>query len=221
MTQFKDKSKDSETEVSAGLFDYPALMAADILLYGTEAVPVGEDQKQHVETANTLAKRFNRKFSEVFRVPEVKVVKETARIMSLTDPKNKMSKTGSEKSKINLSDTDEEINKKTMSAVTDSGKEIEHGEGKPAIANLLRIFSAVSGREIPEVEKEFGGKGYASFKKALADKVIKTVGPIRDKKKELESNENLFKEITSEGLKKARKISKETLNKAKKATGLI
>lgn len=220
MTQFKDKSK-KEKVISAGLFNYPVLMAADILLYQTEFVPVGEDQVQHVEIAADIAKRFNNRFGEVFKIPQAKILKKTARIMSLTDPKNKMSKSGEDKARINLSDADDVIMKKIMSAVTDSGKEIEYTEDKPAISNFLRIYSACSGEPIEEIVTKFEGKGYADFKNSLAEVIIKKIGPIREKKMELEKDEELYKKIIFEGLEKAEIISRETLEKAKKAAGLI
>lgn len=227
MTQFKDKSQ-KEKVISAGLFNYPVLMAADILLYQTDIVPVGEDQKQHVEIAADIAKRFNHRYGaqgspsgQVFKIPQVKLVKETARIMSLTDPTKKMSKTGEDKSRINLSDPDDVIIKKIMSAVTDSGKEVEYVEDKPAISNLLRIYSACSDESVEEIVAKFKGKGYADFKNSLAEVIIKKIGPIRDKKNELEKNEELYKKIIFEGLEKAEIISRETLESAKKAAGLI
>lgn len=220
MTQFKDKSKKEKT-ISAGLFNYPVLMAADILLYQTEIVPVGEDQVQHVEIAADIAKKFNRRFGEVFKIPQAKIVKEKARIMSLTDPTSKMSKTGEDKSRIDLSDDDDVIIKKIKTAVTDSGKNIEYREDKPAISNLLRIYSACTDEPIEDIVAKFKNTGYADFKNNLAEIIIKKIGPIRNKKMELEKNEELYKKTIFEGLEKAKLISLETLNKAKKAAGLI
>lgn len=221
MTQFKDKSQ-KEKVISAGLFNYPVLMAADILLYQTEVVPVGEDQKQHVELAADIARRFNHRFNqEIFKIPQAKLVKEANRIMSLADPSKKMSKSGEDKARINLSDTDDVIIKKIKSAVTDSGKEIEYSEDKPAIANLLRIYSTCSGEKIEDLVVKFKNKGYADFKNSLAEVIIKKIGPIREKKIELEKDEELYKKIIFEGLEKAEIISRETLEKAKKAAGLI
>ena len=220
MTQFKDKSQ-REKVISAALFNYPVLMAADILLYQTDVVPVGEDQKQHVEIAADIAKRFNHRYGEVFKIPQVKLVKEANRIMSLTDPRKKMSKTGEDKSRINLSDVDDIIIKKIKSAVTDSGKKIEYVENKPAISNLLRIYSACSGEEIEKIVAKFKSKGYQDFKNSLAEIIIKKIGPIREKKIELGKNEGIYKKIIFEGLEKAEIISRETLEAAKKAAGLI
>jgi len=220
MTQFKDKSQ-REKVISAALFNYPVLMVADILLYQTDVVPVGEDQKQHVEIAADIAKRFNHRYGEVFKIPQVKLVKEANRIMSLTDPRKKMSKTGEDKSRINLSDVDDIIIKKIKSAVTDSGKKIEYVENKPAISNLLRIYSACSGEEIEKIVAKFKSKGYQDFKNSLAEIIIKKIGPIREKKIELGKNEGIYKKIIFEGLEKAEIISRETLEAAKKAAGLI
>ena len=220
MTQFKDKSQ-REKVISAALFNYPVLMAADTLLYQTDVVPVGEDQKQHVEIAADIAKRFNHRYGEVFKIPQVKLVKEANRIMSLTDPRKKMSKTGEDKSRINLSDVDDIIIKKIKSAVTDSGKKIEYVENKPAISNLLRIYSACSGEEIEKIVAKFKSKGYQDFKNSLAEIIIKKIGPIREKKIELGKNEGIYKKIIFEGLEKAEIISRETLEAAKKAAGLI
>ncbi len=220
--------KETSAGAPIGLLSYPVLMAADILLYQTDVVPVGEDQKQHVEITADIAKRFNHRYGakgspsgQVFKIPQVKLVKETARIMSLTDPAKKMSKTGEDKSRINLSDADDIIMKKIMSAVTDSGKEVEYVEDKPAISNLLRIYSACSDEPIEEIVAKFKGKGYADFKNKVAEVIIKRIGLIREKKIELESDEELYKKIVFEGLEKAEIISRETLEKAKKAAGLI
>jgi len=220
MTQYKDKTKKGESPTAA-LFNYPILMVADILLYETEVVPVGEDQVQHVEVAARLAERFNKRFGEVFKIPKAKLSKTAKRIMSLTDPTSKMSKTGEEKSSINLSDDDQEIKSKIMKAVTDSGSTIAYQEDKPAIANLLRIYSACSGQELEKIVDKSKGKGYADFKKDLAEVVIKTIAPIRDKKIELEKDKALFKKVTAEGLKKAKEVSGRVLENAKKAAGLL
>jgi len=220
MTQFKDKSE-KEKVISAGLFDYPVLMAADILLYDTEIVPVGEDQVQHVELAATIAKRFNHRYGEVFKVPEAKIFKEKARIMSLDDPENKMAKSGEDKSRINMADSDKAIKEKIKRAVTDSGSKIEYKEEKPAISNLLRIYSACSGEKIEEIVTKYKGKGYAEFKEGVAEAVIKKIAPIRDRKKELEANKDLFEKVTGEGLKKAKGISDQVLARAKKAAGIL
>jgi len=182
MTQFKDKSGENQDSVSAGLFDYPVLMAADILLYQTTHVPVGEDQKQHIEITRDIAQRFNNKYGETFTIPEPIIKKSTARIMALDDPTKKMSKSASSPaSYIALTDSPEVIKDKIKRAVTDSGSEVKSGADKPALTNLLNIFSGMTDREVAEIEKEFAGKGYGEFKSALAEAIITELKPIQDK----------------------------------------
>ena len=191
MTQFKDKSKENKTSINAGLFDYPVLMAADILLYGTDIVPVGEDQKQHVELARTLARRFNQNYGEVFKIPQAMVRKEGARIMGLDDPTKKMSKSAkSPANYIALTDPPEIIREKIKKAVTDSGSEIEHDpQNKPAISNLLTIYSLVSGEEINAIFNKYKKHtSYAEFKKDLAEEIIKFLSPFQKKFNELMAN---------------------------------
>lgn len=181
MTQFKNKSKKQSENAGAGLFTYPALMAADILLYDTTVVPVGEDQLQHLELTRTLARRFNAKFGETFVVPQSLVQKMGARIMALDDPNAKMSKSAtSPNNYIALTDAPDVIRKKIARAVTDSGSEISYDEIKrPAISNLLTIYHHATGKTMKEIEKEFDGKGYAEFKQALAEVVIEMLAPIQ------------------------------------------
>jgi tryptophanyl-tRNA synthetase len=183
MTQFKDKSKKRGENVGAGLLMYPALMAADILLYDTTVVPVGEDQMQHLEITRTIARRFNQLFGETFVIPQALVQKTGARIMGLDDPEVKMSKSASSPMNyISLSDDDDTIRKKVMRAVTDSGKDITYDpEKKPAVANLLTIYHHMTGMTMKDLEKEFAGKGYGDLKKGLAEAVIAHIGPLRDK----------------------------------------
>ncbi|MEK7104127.1 MAG: tryptophan--tRNA ligase, partial [Patescibacteria group bacterium] len=196
MTQFKDKSKKFQGNVSAGLLNYPVLMAGDILLYQTDLVPVGEDQKQHVELARAIAKKFNTKFGETFKIPTVSVLKIGAKIMSLTEPIKKMSKSDPEPSRISLFDTPEQIKKKISSATTDSGKEIKFNpKEKPGISNLLTIYSLFSDKPIKDLEKEFQGNGYAPFKSALANLLIEKLEPFRNKKSELDKNPELIEKI--------------------------
>lgn len=219
MTQFKDKSKQHKENINAGLFTYPCLMAADILLYDTNVVPVGEDQIQHVELTRTIAKKFNAKFGETFFVPEVLINKITARIMGLDDPAKKMSKSATNKNNyIALSDEPDAIRQKIKKAVTDSGSEIIYSVKKPALANLLSIYHAVSGKNIKDIEKEFAGKGYGDFKTALAEKIIKFLSPIQKKfdsitDKELES-------VLEKGAIKARKLAEAKMKIVKKKLGL-
>ena len=174
MTQFKDKAKSKSDNVSVGLYDYPVLMAADILLYDTDVVPVGDDQLQHVELCRTLARRFNSGFSETFKIPEAVLRKEGARIMGLDDPSKKMSKSATSPANyIALSDEPEVARKKIMRAVTDSGSELKYDKSKkPAIANLLTIYSLLANKTIKELEKQYEGQGYGQFKKDLAEVVV-------------------------------------------------
>jgi tryptophanyl-tRNA synthetase len=182
MTQFKDKARKQRENVGVGLFDYPVLMAADILLYQTDLVPVGEDQKQHLELTRDLAVRFNRDFGEVFRIPEPYIPKVGARIMSLSDPAKKMSKSDDDPNGcVMLLDDDDTIRRKFKRAVTDSGAEIRFDEARPAINNLLTIYRLMTGKEPVEVEDHFAGKGYAQLKQDLAEVTIEFLKPIQDR----------------------------------------
>ncbi len=221
MTQFKEKAKKHPEYINAGLLNYPVLMAADILLYQTEAVPVGKDQQQHVELTRTIAKRFNQKFGKTFKIPKTLLPKTGAKIMCLQNPKKKMSKTGNPKGCINLSDEPEIIRKKVMSAVTDTGKEIRYNpQKKPGISNLLTIYSLFSGKPIKLLEKEFKNKGYANFKKSLAELLIESLKPLREKRKELLMREVYVEEILKQGKRKAQLIAQSTMQKVKKRMGL-
>lgn len=221
MTQYKDKSKQFKQEAGAGLLNYPILMAADILLYKTQLVPVGKDQEQHVELARTIARKFNQKFGQTFVEPKVKLAKEGAKIMSLTDPKKKMSKSIPQGC-LYLFDEPEIIKKKIMSAVTDMGKQIKYDPiKKPGISNLLTIYSLFSGKSIKDLEKKFKGQGYAKFKAKLADLLIKELEPLRKKRKELLSRQVYIKEILDQGEKKAKTIAQETMAEVRKKTGLV
>ena len=221
MTQYKDKSNQFKEEASAGLLNYPVLMAADILLYKTPVVPVGKDQEQHVELARTIARKFNKKFGQTFIEPKVKLAKEGAKIMSLTDPKKKMSKsipTGC----LYLFDEPEVIRKKIMSSVTDLEKQVKYDLiKKPGISNLLTIYSLFSGKPIKDIEKKFKDQGYAKFKEKLADLLIKELEPLRKKRKELLSRQVYIEEILEQGARKAKTIAQETMAEVKKKTGLI
>jgi len=222
MTQFKDKSKQFKANINAGLFDYPVLMASDILLYQTDKVPVGKDQEQHVELTRSIAKRFNQKFGETFKVPEAFIPKIGEKIMSLQNPKKKMSKTDPDLTRINLSDEPEQIKKKIMSAVTDTGKSIKYSLiAKPGISNLLTIYSLFSDEPIKEIEKKFEKKGYAEFKKALTDLLILKLEPFRRKRKELLSREVYIKDILDRGAKRARVIASSTMDEVRKKMGLV
>ncbi|MDO8529387.1 MAG: tryptophan--tRNA ligase [bacterium] len=220
MTQFKDKAGKNKEGVSMGLFDYPVLMAADILLYDTEKVPVGEDQVQHVELARTLAKRFNNKFGETFVVPEPHITKEGMRIMGLDSPLKKMSKSAaSEYNYIALSNDAETITKKVKKAVTDSGKEIVYSGGKPALKNLINIYSSFSDKKPEEIEKMYQGKGYSDFKNGLSEAIISALKPIQDRMKSL-SDEEVLK-ILKSGAEKARSIAENKLKEVKEKVGFV
>lgn len=220
MTQFKDKSSGKEA-VSAGLLTYPPLMAADILLYGTDIVPVGEDQKQHLELTRDLAERFNKKYNDILTIPEVRIPKEGARVMSLQEPTKKMSKSDpNQKAFITLLDDPKQIEKKIKSAVTDSDGIVKYDkENKPGVSNLLSIYSALEGTPIPELEAQFEGKGYGDFKQAVADVVVKHLAPIQKRYYELIESEELDR-ILDEGAEKARFTSGKTLKKMENAMGL-
>jgi len=222
MTQFKDKSKQHKDYVNAGLFTYPVLMAADILLYKGQAVPVGKDQEQHVELTRTIAKKFNQKFGKIFPEPETILPKVGAKIMSLTDPKKKMSKSDEPKSYISLFDSPEDIQKKIMSAETDSGKDITYNiTKKPGISNLLTIYSLLTGKTTQELEREFKGKGYGDFKKSLAKILIDYLEPFRRKQKELQTRDVYVKDILSKGASRARVIAQSTMQEVRSKMGLI
>ncbi|MEO5927606.1 MAG: tryptophan--tRNA ligase [Patescibacteria group bacterium] len=221
MTQFKDKSKKQGEGVGTGLFTYPALMAADILLYDTTVVPVGEDQMQHVELTRTLARRFNAQFGETFTVPQALIQKMGARIMGLDDPKAKMSKSGSVASYIALSDDPDTIRKKIMRAVTDSGKGISFdAEKRPAISNLMTIYHHATGKTLKEIETEFDGKGYGDFKKALADAVVTMLAPIQAQLKEYKDDPGELSKILDKGAEAASALAEKKMKAVRERMGL-
>ena len=222
MTQFKEKSKKQPEYVNAGLLNYPLLMAADILLYKTDLVPVGIDQEQHVELTREIARKFNKMFGEVFKMPEALLPKVGQKIMSLQNPKKKMSKTDDPLGCVGLFDEPEEIKKKIMSAVTDLGRIIKYDPiKKPGISNLLTIYSLFSGKKIESLEKNFKGRGYEEFKKGLSQLLIETLEPLRKKRKELLQREVYVKEILEQGRKRAQVIAQSTLQEVKKKMGLV
>ncbi len=221
MTQFKEKSKKHSENINAGLLYYPVLMAADILLYQTNLVPVGKDQKQHVELAREIARRLNNRFGETFKLPEVILPKAGAKIMSLENPKKKMSKSDKPHTYISLFDEPQNIKKKIMPSQTDSGKEVKYNTAKkPGISNLLTIYSLFSGKSIKTIEKEFKGKGYQEFKQKLTELLIEKMEPFRRKKKELELHPELLEKVLSEGAKRARVIAQETMKKVRQRMGI-
>ena len=220
MTQFKEKALQYKKDLNVGLFDYPVLMAADILLYQAHVVPVGEDQQQHVELARTLAERFNHHFCKKFTVPKAMVREEGARIMGLDSPTKKMSKSAtSPYNYIALTDSPKEVREKIKKAVTDSGKEIKAGPDKPALSNLLTIYSLLSGKSIVEIEQKYQGKGYAEFKEDLTQVIIDFLQPFQKKYNALSDKEVLA--ILQDGAKQAQAIANKTINEVKRAVGLI
>ena len=223
MTQFKDKSAKNEV-VTAGLFTYPVLMAADILLYQTDQVPVGEDQKQHLELARDIAERVNSRFGQTFKVPEPYIPPRSAggRIMSLVDPEEKMSKSSDDpKSYIGLLDPPDAIRKKIRSAVTDSGREVKYDEAnKPAISNLLVIYSLCSGQPIEEIEKKYSDSGYGEFKKDLADIVVEILEPIQKRFEEL-CKPGVIEEILQGGRERVEALAAPTLEDFRCKLGLV
>jgi tryptophanyl-tRNA synthetase len=221
MTQFKEKSRQHKDYINAGLFNYPVLMAADILLYKAQGVPVGKDQEQHVELARTIAKKFNQKFGQVFDEPKTILPKTGAKIMSLTEPKKKMSKSDDAKSYISLFDAPEDITKKIMSATTDSGKDITYNvTKKPGISNLLVIYSLLTDRPVEDIQKDFTKKTYSDFKKSLAKVLIDYLEPFRRKQKELQTRDVYVKEMLSKGASRARIIAETTMKEVREKMGL-
>jgi tryptophanyl-tRNA synthetase len=224
MTQFKDKSqKGGADRTNVGLFTYPILQAADILLYQADFVPVGEDQRQHIELTRDLGQRFNSKYKEIFNIPQAQIIKSLAKINDLQDPTAKMSKSASSMSGvIELLDAPEVTLKKFKSSVTDDGKEVKFDEkGKPGISNLLTIHSALSGKSIEAIENEFTGKGYGDFKSAVAEVVIAELEPIRDRTKQLMDDPAELVSLLKVGAKKANEVAANTLKEVYTAIGLI
>lgn len=222
MTQFKDKSKQHADNVNAGLFTYPCLMAADILLYQADIVPVGADQKQHLEIARDIAERFNGVYGNVFTVPDAYVPKTGARVMSLADPTRKMSKSDpNPKGTVYLTDDASVIMKKFKSAVTDSEMSVHYGEGKDGINNLMTIYSAVTGDSFDKIESDFAGKGYGDFKKAVGEAVVAELEPVQKKYNEYMLDKAYLKEQWTKGADLAQRVSQRTLDKAMKKIGFL
>jgi len=223
MTQFKDKSQKSGADrINVGLFTYPILQAADILLYQPDFVPVGEDQRQHVELTRDIAQRFNSKYKEIFNIPKPEIIKSLAKINDLQDPNAKMSKSASSMAGvIELLDTPEATLKKFKSSVTDNGKEIKFDEKlKPGISNLLTIHSALSGKSVSDLESEFSGKGYGDFKAAVAEVVIAKLEPISKRTNELMDDPAELSRVLNNGAQKASEVASTTLKAAYSAIGL-
>ncbi|MDD3481098.1 MAG: tryptophan--tRNA ligase [Patescibacteria group bacterium] len=221
MTQYKEKGEGKQS-VSAGLFDYPVLMAADILLYDTDEVPVGDDQKQHVELARDIAGRINSRYGkDTLVIPKPTIKKEGARIMSLSDPKKKMAKSAKgENSYIALRDDADTIRRKIKKAVTDSGSEIVYGKDKPALANLLTIYSAFADEKIQDIVERYKGKGYAEFKQDLAEVVVQGLAPIQARLDDLDNDPGYVVKVLADGAQKAAPIASATLGRVKNKIGL-
>ena len=220
MTQFKSKAGSDREAANAGLYTYPVLMAADILIYHTDGVPVGEDQKQHVELARDIANSFNNRFGETFVEPRPIIREVGARIMSLDDPSKKMSKSGSENSYISLIDEPAAIRRKIARATTDSERTIVFDENRPGVFNLLTIYEALTGQSQQAIESEFAGKGYKEFKAALADVVVATLDPIRQRYTELMSDPAGLDALMAEGAAKVQPLAQETLRTVLEKVGL-
>lgn len=222
MTQYKDKSKKSEANLNAGLFTYPVLMAADILLYQADVVPVGDDQKQHMELARDLAERFNNRFSKTFVVPEGYYPKGTARVMSLQEPEKKMSKSDSnENGFILLSEDADTTAKKIKKAVTDSVGIVRYTDEQPGLKNLINIYSAMTDKSVEEIVAMYEGKGYGTFKKEMAEAVVESLRPIREKYNYLLDNQDFLEEIYTKGAKKAELRAQKTLDAVYDKIGFI
>jgi len=220
MTQFKDKAKKQRENVLAGLLTYPALMAADILLYQTDLVPVGHDQRQHLELTRDIAERFNRDFGETFRVPDAYIPKVGAKIMALDDPSKKMSKSDENvHGSITLVDDPETIRRKVKRAVTDSGSEVRFDESRPAITNLLTVYQLLTGRSSEEIEAHFAGKGYAQLKSELAEATVEFLRPFQERMSSIGDEE--LRRILAEGAEKAREIARETMRAVKERMGIV
>ena len=223
MTQFKDKSAKHSDNINMGLLDYPVLMASDILLYQTDYVPVGIDQKQHLELSRDLAIRFNNLYSPTFTVPEAYIAKQGAKVFSLQDPTKKMSKSDPDvNATVSLVDAPEDIMRKFKRAVTDCDSFIAFDEEKkPGVSNLLTIFSSVTGRPIDELVKDFEGKGYAELKPAVGEAVVEKLRPIRERYLDYMKNKDYILSVARSGAEKARSIARRTLSKVYRKVGLV
>jgi tryptophanyl-tRNA synthetase len=222
MTQFKEKAGRRAGDIHVGLFDYPVLMAADILLYGADLVPVGEDQKQHMEFTRRLARKFNAAFGEVFRIPEVITPRTGARLMGLQTPTAKMSKSDRNADNyVALLDPPETVQRKIGGAVTDSGSEVSRDAGKPGITNLIALYSAVTGESAGSIENRYAGKGYAEFKRELAERVVDFLRPIQMRYRSIAADQARLAEVLRRGARAARERSEKTLARVHRAVGLI
>jgi tryptophanyl-tRNA synthetase len=222
MTQFKEKGERQEF-VSAGLFTYPVLMAGDILLYQTDVVPIGDDQRQHLELSRDIAQRFNSRFGETFKVPEGRYPELGARVMDLQEPSNKMSTTGgTEQGTVLIADPPDVIRKKFKSAVTDSGREVRHDrEEKPGVSNLIEIMSVATGDSIPSIESRYDGSGYGQFKEDVGEAVVALLDPIRQRYDALRADDRELQRLLAIGAEKARKESDPTLERMYDVMGFV
>ena len=221
MTQFKDKAQKHAENINVGLFAYPTLMAADILLYQTNFVPEGNNQKQHIEITRDIAERFNAIYGDVFTIPEPLIGKVGARIMSLSDPTRKMSKSDPEDTFIAILDEPNVIRKKVRRAVTDSEALVKYDvENKPGVSNLMSIYSAVTGKAFAEIENEFVGKGYGDFKEAVADAVIAELEPIQARYRQISADKAYLNEVMTKGAERAAKLAAGTMSKVRRKVGL-
>ena len=223
MTQYKNKAEKHADNINSGLFTYPVLMAADILLYSADLVPVGEDQRQHLEITRDIAERFNKIYGDTFKIPDAYIGKVGARIMGLQDPTYKMSKSAKDPmDKILLTDLPDDIRKKFKKAVTDSENIVRYDkENKPGISNLMTIYGSIKNKNMAEIEKEFLRQGYGAFKNAVAEAVVERLAPIQEKYNELINNPNKLKEIYEKGDKKAREKAEILINEVYKKVGLV
>jgi tryptophanyl-tRNA synthetase len=221
MTQFKEKSAKQRELVSAGLFFYPVLQAADVLAYKAQEVPVGEDQRQHVEMMREIARRFNERFGPILVEPEHRIPAVGARIMDLQEPTNKMSTTGgSEAGTVLVLDDPETVTKKIKSAVTDSGSEVKRGEGKEGVANLIEILAVARGTGEEDIEREFARSGYGDFKAAVAEAVVDLLAPVRERYEELRPDQPALETTLAAGAEKAREIASGTLAEVRSVMGI-
>ncbi len=222
MTQFKDKSQKNADNVNAGLFTYPSLMVADILLYQTELVPVGVDQKQHLELTRDVAARFNSVYGDTFIVPEPYIAEQTAKIMSLAEPTKKMSKSDeNENAVVRILDPKDAIIRKFKRAVTDSGNEIKRGEGKDGIMNLMSIYGAFTGKSMDEIEHEFDGMGYGDFKLAVGETCADALTPVQEEFKRLAADKAYLEDVMAMGAEQAARDAQRTMSKVRRKIGFI
>ncbi len=222
MTQFKDKSAKHADNINAGLFTYPVLMAADILLYQTDVVPVGIDQKQHVELARNIADRFNQLYPNTFTSPEPLIPASGAKIMSLADPTKKMSKSDeNENAVVRILDDRDTVIRKFRRAVTDSDSEVRRGEGKEGVGNLMTIYSCVTGKTDAEIEREFDGRGYADFKLAVGEAVADRLAPVREEYARLLADKGYLEEVMKKGAAEASYYARKTLTKVRRKLGFV